>query len=100
MALFKSFKGKYQIYPRNNSFNDVVKGKTMGLNIRNLNSYDLIIFDIEISYVLKTIKINPIPWRMSKTKPGFLNEWKNIISPIEPSVKAGLNTGILFFDAQ
>ena len=34
---------------------------------------------------------------MSKTKPGFLNEWKNIISPMEPSVNAGLNTGILFF---
>lgn len=38
--------------------------------------------------------------RMSTTSPGFRCEWKYIISPRLPSVKAGLNTGILFFAAQ
>lgn len=33
---------------------------------------------------------------MSSIRPGFLYEWMYIISPIEPSVKAGLNTGMLF----
>ena len=33
---------------------------------------------------------------MSTIRPGFLYEWMYIISPIEPSVKAGLNTGMLF----
>lgn len=33
---------------------------------------------------------------MSTIKPGFLNEWNHNISPMEPSVNAGQNTGILF----
>jgi hypothetical protein len=37
---------------------------------------------------------------MSMTRPGFLKEWKYIISPRLPSVNAGLNTGILFLAAQ
>ena len=36
------------------------------------------------------------PCAMSTIRPGFLYEWMYIISPIEPSVKAGLNTGMLF----
>lgn len=40
------------------------------------------------------------PEIISIIKPGFLKEWKYIISPRLPSVKAGLNTGILFFAAQ
>lgn len=37
-----------------------------------------------------------LPCAMSTIRPGFLYEWMYIISPIEPSVKAGLNTGMLF----
>lgn len=43
---------------------------------------------------------NNQPATISSMSPGFLNEWKNIISPRLPSVNAGQNTGILFFAAQ
>lgn len=36
----------------------------------------------------------------SITKPGFLYEWKKIMSPSEPSVSAGQKIGMLFFAAQ
>ena len=41
-----------------------------------------------------------LPCNISSTNPGFLKEWKNIISPMDPSVSAGLKTGILFLAAQ
>jgi len=34
------------------------------------------------------------------TSPGLLNEWKYTMSPIEPSVSAGENTGMSFLYAQ
>ena len=37
---------------------------------------------------------------MSTMRPGFLNEWKYNMSPIEPSVKAGQKTGISFYRIQ
>lgn len=37
---------------------------------------------------------------MSRTRPGFLIEWKYIMSPRLPSVRAGEKTGMLFFQAQ
>ena len=49
-----------------------------------------------IAMVLSSLK----SCKISSTRPGFLNEWKNIMSPIEPSVNAGLKTGMLFLDAQ
>lgn len=36
-------------------------------------------------------------WTISTISPGFLNECMYIISPRDPSVKAGENTGILFY---
>lgn len=41
-----------------------------------------------------------LPFNISIIRPGFLKEWKYIISPKLPSVKAGQNMGILFFAAQ
>lgn len=38
--------------------------------------------------------------KISTTNPGFRCEWKYIMSPRLPSVRAGLKTGILFLAAQ
>ena len=35
---------------------------------------------------------------ISRIRPGDLNEWKYIMSPMEPSVNAGQKTGISFCD--
>ena len=45
---------------------------------------------------IKLKLITDLPSTISITKPGFLYEWKYNVSPKAPSVRAGLNTGMLF----
>ena len=39
-----------------------------------------------------------LPCAMSTIRPGFLYEWMYIMSPMDPSVSAGQNTGMLFWE--